>query len=306
MLWLRGLSREAPALILLHGGPGASESALFRHYAAELERHFLVVYWEQRGTGRSFDPDLAPESMTIERFVQDLDEVVELVRSRFAKPRVVLLGHSWGTILGTLYAQRHPEKVSAYVGVGQIASMPEGERVSWEWALARARERGHAKAIRALEEIGPPPHTVDELFVSRHWVEEFGGSFHGDLTTGRMIWAALSTDEASLWDLVQFGRGNRFSHDHLWAEESRLDLTGIVDFEVPVFFLLGRHDWQVPAVVAAAYFERIRAPEKRLVWFEGSGHNPPFEEPERFVATLVEEVLPLAVDVSAGPAANAR
>jgi pimeloyl-ACP methyl ester carboxylesterase len=120
-LWFRGVSDANPPLILLHGGPGASESALFRRFNAELEQHFLLVYWEQRGAGRSFHSDIPPESMTIEQLLSDLNEVVELVRRRFHQERVVLLGHSWGTILGTMYAHRHPQKVAAYVGVAQIA-----------------------------------------------------------------------------------------------------------------------------------------------------------------------------------------
>lgn len=95
-IWFRGLDRGQPAVILLHGGPGASESALFRHYNSGLEHDFLMVYWEQRGTGRSFHPDIPAASMTIEQLVRDLDEVVDLVRRRFGKERVVLLAHSWG------------------------------------------------------------------------------------------------------------------------------------------------------------------------------------------------------------------
>jgi proline iminopeptidase len=131
-IWFRGLSQSNPALILLHGGPGTSESALFRHYNSALEEHFLVVYWEQRGSGRSFHPDIPPESMTIAQFVRDLDEVVELVRRRFDKDKVVLLGHSWGTVLGTIYVFQHPHKVSAYAGIAQIADMPQARRQSYE------------------------------------------------------------------------------------------------------------------------------------------------------------------------------
>lgn len=93
-IWFRGVNTANPALILLHGGPGASEVALFRHYNAALEQHFLMVYWEQRGTGRSYHSDIPPDSMTIAQFLRDLDEVVELVKRRFDKDKVVLLGHS--------------------------------------------------------------------------------------------------------------------------------------------------------------------------------------------------------------------
>lgn len=295
LLWFRGLSTDNPALVLLHGGPGASENALFRHYNAELEKHFLVVYWDQRGAGRSFDPGIPPQSMNLEQFVRDLGEVVALVKGRFGKQKVVLLGHSWGTAFGLIYAHRHPEDVAAYVGVGQVADMPEGERASYEWALAQAQQRGDRKAVDELERIGPPPHDVDEMLVSRHWVERFGGSFHAGLSTGSLIWAALQTTEASWYDLILFGRGNRFSLEHLWPEFSRLRLVReYTSFRVPVFFLLGRYDWQVPSVVAADYFREIAAPEKHLIWFENSAHNVPFEEPEAFNRVLIEQVAGLA------------
>lgn len=147
-LWIRGEDAGNPALILLHGGPGTSESVLFRHYDALLEAHFLVVYWEQRGAGRSYHGDLAPQSMTVSRLVQDLDELVELVRSRFKKRTVILLGHSWGTVLGTIYASMHPDKVAVYIGIGQVADMPSGERLSYGYARDQAILRGDHRALR--------------------------------------------------------------------------------------------------------------------------------------------------------------
>lgn len=293
-LWFRGLDVTKPALILLHGGPGASEAALSRHFNADLEQRFLMVYWEQRGTGRSYRSSIPPDSMTIAQFVSDLDEVVELVRQRFSKDKVVLLGHSWGTAIGILYADRFPDKVAAYVGVGQVADMPEGERLSYEFARAEAARRRHGDAARDLERIGLPPHTVDDMLTSRKWVERFGGAFHGELSTGKLIWSALRTDEANLVDLIKFGQGNRFSLKHLWGEFRRFAIDdSLVSFETPIVFFLGRYDWQVPAVLAASYFERIQAPYKRLVWFEHSAHNPPFEEPALFNRTLVEVLEPL-------------
>jgi proline iminopeptidase len=288
-LWFRGLDVRNPAIVLLHGGPGASETALFRHYNADLERSFLMVYWEQRATGRSYHDNIPPETMTIDRFVRDLDEVVEIVRRRFQKDRVVLLGHSWGTAIGIIYAARFPEKVAAYVGVSQVADMREGERLSYEFARSEAARRGNRSATKALARIGAPPHTVDEMLTSRKWVERFGGSFHGDLSTGTLIWAALRMDEANLIDLIKFGQGNRFSLKHLWNEFREFDADDrLTSFRAPIFFLLGRHDWQVPATLAERYFEKIDAPQKRLVWFEQSAHNPPFEEPALFNRTLIE------------------
>jgi pimeloyl-ACP methyl ester carboxylesterase len=295
-VWLRGTARSNPPLILLHGGPGASEPALFRHFNSELEQHFLVVYWEQRGTGRSYYADIPPQSMTIDQFVRDLDELVDWVRQRFGKDKVFLLGHSWGTVPGTIYAYRHPEKVAAYVGVAQIADVPEARRLSWEFAISEAKKRGNTGAISDLEAIGPPPYSsVDELLATGKWIERFGGVFHVGLSTGKLIWAALGTDEANLVDLVKFGQGNRFSLVHLEDEISRLSLrANYRSFRVPVFFLLGRYDMNTPAVLAEQYFDTIEAPCKHLIWFEKSAHNPPYEQPDEFNKVITENVLPVS------------
>lgn len=285
-VWFRGVDIHKPALILLHGGPGASEAPLFRHYNSELEKHFLVVYWEQRGAGRSYHGDIPPESMTIEQFVSDLDELTELVRRRFHKQQVTLLAHSWGTIPGLIYAHDYPEKVAAYVGVAQIANFSEGERRSYEWALARAAEKGNQEALEELEAMAPAPDSVDDELLKGRWVENFGGVFHQPMSTWTLIRAALGTDEATLLDLVKFGRGNRFSLENLRPEYHAVDLTRYREFELPVIFILGRYDWHVPSVAAAEYFAQLQAPKKRLIWFEESAHNPPFEEPERFVNVL--------------------
>ena len=181
-IWFRGVSRSDPALIPLHGGPGTSESALFRHYNSALERHFLVVYWEQRGTGRSFNSAILLRTMTIAQFLRNLDEVVELVRHHFGKDKVVLLAHSWGTVLGTIYAARYPEKVSVYVGIAQVANVPQGRRLSYDFTLSEAKKRNNAKAVSELMAIGPPPYdSVDEKLTTGKWVERFGGMFRADL-----------------------------------------------------------------------------------------------------------------------------
>ena len=117
----------------------------------------------------------------------------------------------------------------------------------------------------------------------------------GGLSTGKLIVAALRTDEASLRDIALFGRGNDFSLHALRPQYSRIDLTQYRNFSVPIVFILGRHDWHVPSVLAAEYFQQIQAPRKMLFWFEHSAHNPPFAEPRAFVSTVVKYVLPLAV-----------
>jgi proline iminopeptidase len=295
-IWFRGVDVQKPAIILLHGGPGISESALFRHYDAALEQNFLMVYWDQRGAGRSYHAEIPRESMTIDRFERDLDEVVDLVRRRFGKDKAILLAHSWGTVLGTIYAHQHPEKVAAYVGVAQIANFSDGERLSYEWVMAQATEQQNNAAISELQAMKPQPRSVDDELTKGKWAEKFGGVFHQDLSTWKLIQAALSTDETNLVDLMKFGQGNRFSLESLRPEYAKVDLIRYRSFKVPIVFFLGRHDWHIPSVLAERYFNIIDTPCKRLVWFEESAHNPPFEEPEKFIQVMLDEILPLAAE----------
>lgn len=290
---IRGQSLANPPLILLHGGPGFSDTAFFRRFNAPLERSFTVVYWDQRGTGKSFAGKIPRSSMTVEQFLADLDQLVEVVSKRVGKRRVAILGHSWGTALGVLYAARFPEKVAAYVGTGQIGDSLAGEAASYTFALAEARRLNNRKALEELRVIGPPPHTASELWTQRLWLNRFEGSL-----SARALWNAgrifLGAPESSIFDLPNLVRGFRFSIDAMWAEVSRIDLARDVPaLQMPVFFFLGRHDHWVPSAVSALYFDALTAPSKRLVWFEESGHEPFADEPAKFNALMEELVRPV-------------
>lgn len=295
---MRGQSRENPPLILLHGGPGFSETAFFRYYLAPLERHFTLVYWDQRGAGKSTGPDVKPESLTVERLLADLAELVELTCQRLGHERVVLFGHSWGSALGVLFAARFPERVAAYVGCGQIGDWARGELAFYDVTLAEARKHGNRRAVRELERMGPPPHSVENLLTARTWLSRFEGRM-----SPRAIWqvlrAVLGTPEASLFEVPQTMRALRATLAAMWPEVTKLNLHELApSLAIPVFFLLGRRDHWVPADVSQAYFEALRAPSKQLVWFEESMHEPFVDEPDKFNATMLELVRPVCVRAS--------
>ncbi len=292
---LRGKDDTAPILIWLHGGPGMDATGMWRRNNAALEDEFVVVYWTQRGTGRSWSKDISPDSMTLEQFVSDLDELIDIVRQRFGAERVVLAGHSWGTNVGVAYVQAHPDKVSAYVGVSQVVGAAEGERRSYEFALSEAKRRANAKAVAELEGIGPPPYEIDALLLQRKWLSEFGGDWHKPRSLPQLMWESFGASEMTLLDGVHFWRGSEFSLEALesdinaanWRRDARA-------FDVPVFIAAGRHDHNTDADLQREYFDEIAAPSKHFEWFENSAHSPPFEEPEAFNAFMVEHVLPVA------------
>jgi pimeloyl-ACP methyl ester carboxylesterase len=289
---IRGRSRANPPLILLFGGPGMPETGFFRFFNAALEDVFTVVYWEQRGSGRSFARSIPRSSMTVERFVADLDELVDTVRDRLGSEKVVILGHSWGSVLGGLYSHRFPEKVAAYVGVAQIGDWPAAEASSYAYAVSKARLLRDRKAMRKLRAIGPPPYDWRSLMSERMLVQRLDGQL-----SARTLWAmaqVLRATEVSIVDLPDLIRGFRFTLDAMWAEASVLNLVELAPaLQIPVVFFVGSNDHWVPAETSVAYYDSLTAPSKRLVWFEESGHELFADEPAKFNASMVELVRPV-------------
>jgi len=290
----RGRDRNAPILLVLHGGPGAGEFAWFRAFNSDLEDDFVVVHWDQRGAGKSFDSATPAATMTLEQYIADIDVLVDHLRAKFGRSRIALLGHSWGSLLGTIYVSRHPEKISGYIGTGQIADMRANEAHSYAFALSEAQRLGNEKAIRELEEIGAPPYGIEQTMVQRGWLDVFGGGLmHEHTSLLSLAWTALSVPEFNLLDLIALVRSALFSMEHLWSQISDVNLDKTyLDFDVPVFFLLGRFDHQTPSTLAEAYFHALHAPDKELVYFEQSAHAPPWEEAELFSDVMSRIVKP--------------
>lgn len=292
---VRGENIKNPLLVILHGGPGFSDTTFFRYFNSSLERKFTVVYWDQRGTGKSFHKSIPRSSMNVNQFVSDLDELVKWICKRVNKNKVTILGHSWGSLLGVLYAAKFPKKVSAYIGCAQIGDWSEGEMATYNYALLKAKQLNNLKAIKQLESIGPPPYDADAVFKERILVQELDGqmSIKTMASMGKM---ALRVKETSIFDLPGTISAFRFTMNAMWHEVSTLNLLKLVPvLKVPVFFFLGKKDHWVLPQTSKSYFNKLFAPVKKLVIFENSGHEPFVDEPEKFNKEMLDLVRPYTV-----------
>ena len=300
-LLTRSADRSAPVLLWLHGGPGGAERPLFRYFNSELENHFVVVYWDQRGAGRSFDPKADPHRLTIAQHVVDLDAVVDHLRHSLGQDRIILMGHSWGAALGLLYAQAHPDKVSAVIGVNPVVSTREAQQAEYDFALAEASRRKDNGALAHLRKIGPPPYKkVGQLLAMERLVEGYGGVFHKEPRRTWIMARAIFSGLVMPWEIPRLIHANNVSLEAMNEELLGLDLArSIPSVDVPVLFFLGRYDRHADGKLAATYFATLCAPVKRLVWFEKSAHNVPFEEPRLFNVTVVRELQSIGVGLAA-------
>lgn len=293
---IRGRDVRNPVLLYLHGGPGSSELPLVRHFNAVLEDHYIVVLWEQRGAGKSYSPFIPASTMTIEQFLADGHQLVNVLRKRFNKEKIYLVGHSWGSVLGLTLAHRHPGLFHAYIGIGQAVDFIEGEKISLRYALDRARELNNAGAIAQLEALKGYPslkgHWLRDVFTQRRWLGEFGGVLYGKQGMQSLFFVERPP-EFSAFEFVPFFLGSLRSLKLLWPQ---ILLNGdfrknVPELQVPVYFFTGRHDYNVPFALTEEYYSRLRAPRKTLIWFERSAHMPNFEEPEKFNDLMIHRVL---------------
>jgi len=289
---LRGRNVANPLIVWIHGGPGISETPLLRHYNAALEDRFVVVYWDQRYAGQSLDPfGPKPTHEDVSEYVSDLDALILRLRARFHRDKVVLIAHPWGTFPGILYAEAHPGHLFAYVGIEQVADSPESERRSRAFVLAQARMHHDADDVARLVK---PPGNDSLIYTPRDLLEKYGGSFHANVGIGTLALITARASEANWRNFAAVALNADFNMPAIRESSNAVLDERHTRFSVPVFFVSGRYDHQVEASLSYRYFLRISAPEKRFVWFEKSGHAPPFEESERFNAWVTHVVLPLA------------
>jgi len=296
---VRGEDRSNPVVLMLHGGPGSSYvpfTLSFRTW----EKYFTVVQWDQRGSGKTFGRNEGkPGDMTIDRMAQDGIEVAEFICKSLHKNRVILLGHSWGTILGVPMVQRRPDLFYAYVGTGQIVDMARNEKVSYDMVLERVRASGDTKAIKNLEDIGRPPYKdMRSWFVKQKLIAETAPAIaDGIFLEENFYTAALFAASYSLKDSYDFFAAIYYSGTKLMGELMSYDAKRLGGkFETPMFFFQGESDVNTPTELVDEYFSTIQAPEKELVLLKDCGHMAVFSKSDVFLKELIARVRPLAAD----------
>jgi pimeloyl-ACP methyl ester carboxylesterase len=291
---IRGQNRDNPVLLLVHGGPGFATSFVGRDFLYAWTRDFTLVRWDQRGAGKTYGRSgpLGP-GITIDRMAQDGVEVAEFLRSKLHKPKIVLVGLSWGSMLGVKMAKARPDLFYAYVGTGQAVNQYKYKKIAYDQILSEARRRHDRKAIRQLEENGPPPYEIGRKEgVHTKWATAFEP---GQPSLWEGLSLVLFDSPAGPLDAADFVRGLLDSDDYFRQEQKSLDLPSLgTDFALPFFVFQGAVDMVTPVPPVQDYVERITAPRKELVLIANAGHNVIATRSDEFLQLLLERVRPLA------------
>ncbi|WMM23901.1 alpha/beta hydrolase [Tissierella sp. MB52-C2] len=282
---IRGKDTSNPVLLFLHGGPGYPQISFARRYEKRLEDSFVVVNWDQRGSGMSYSSNIPKESMNRGQFIEDTKELIDYLCEKYQKEKIYLVGHSWGTELGLYVIDKYPEKVAAFISVGQVVDGIESEVVSYDYVLEMANKNKNQKAMNDLVRIGRPPYknTVSDTATQRRWLSKYGGVERKVNTLKYIVLGSIFSPEYTGIDGIKFALGNKFSADTMWGHNKDLDfIRDMPEVKVPIYFCAGRYDYNTPSVLTEEYYNQIIAPKKEFIWFEESAHFPIFEEHEKF------------------------
>lgn len=297
-MFIRGKDRTKPVLLFLHGGPGMPEFAVSEGFPSVLEDYFVVCWWEQRGSGLSFDAGMPAETITDEQLISDTLEVTSYLRTRFGQDKIYLLAHSGGTFLGIQAAARAPELYRAYIGVAQISRQLESEKLAYDYMLKQFAAARNTEMVAKLERIPLPE--LDTMPVAYRALRDEAMHILGIGTTHTMksvvtgVFLPVMLSRAyTLGEKIDMWRGKwSVASTNMWNQILATDLTAVVPaLEMPVYFMSGTFDYTVSYALAKSYLETIQAPVKGFYTYEQSAHSPLFEEPERMREILEQDVL---------------
>jgi pimeloyl-ACP methyl ester carboxylesterase len=277
--------------IVLHGGPGQSE-AHFAYYLSGNWGFCNMVYYDQRGTGKTQSKNRTKaENITIDKLISDLKQTIKYIKRKYNTEKIILLGHSWGSILGTQYILKYPTDVACYVGFGQIADMLRGEKTAFDKLAKLVAKSGNARDVAKLDILNGYPYKTDLMKTSLK-VRKLQGKYGLTVNYREMFKKVLKSPIFQLRDFLPFVNSLKTNRNltNLLFTYSVWDTTS---YNLPIYYILGRDDWQVPSVLAAEYFDKITAPKKAMFWIENAGHLTDIDNPKAFnsaLAAIVENL----------------
>ena len=268
---IKGTNGSNPVLLFLHGGPGNSAMGYAERFTNELQKHFVVVQWDQRESGKTAKLNKSDKALTVAVMEEDAIEMINYLRTRFAQDKIYLMGHSWGGFLGLTVAAKHPELLKAYMAISPMVYQIESERLSLDWLINKANKDHNPKALEELAGVHIPFQNADQLYYHRNWLARAMGT------------KFPSKAYVEVWGKKWLSLFNQASQVNFFAIAPEITC--------PIYFFVGRKDYQTHFKLTEDYYKVLKADKKQLFWFENSGHNLNLTEPKKMQEIIINEIL---------------
>lgn len=274
---IKSADTTKPLLLFLHGGPGESVMTVADTFTMKLQQEFVVVQWDQRGSGKTAEANPSTAPFTLATMYEDTYEVTQYLLKRFKQKKLYLVGHSFGTILGFYMADKHPELLHAYIAISANINAMESEQLNLEKIKLKAGETHNEQAIKELSTVKIPYENWEQMFYTYKWMWTFDGK--------------LSKPE-DVEELKAFAKewGTKWLTIYNEVERQNFFKT-LPSINCPVYFFVGRTDFQTNFAVTEKYYNALKAPKKKLYWFEKSGHNVLFSEPDLMQEIIIQQIV---------------
>ena len=274
---IRGKNTKNPVMIFIHGGPASPMGYVSAYYQRELEAELTIINYDQRGCGRTYFANNCNANSNIDLLVDDLNKIVEYAKERFGKEKVIIAGHSWGTVIGSIYIQKHPENAICYIGISQITE-DEQKLTNLINKMSKVKEYNDM----SLDDLGQLVSITSKYIACE-------GEMSG---LSQMITGITSPDmnfDDMKWFMSQMNTEKFFAQNKEIMEYAFFGFdidTLSKTYNVPVYYLAGKGDYAVCQKDAEAYYESIEAPDKAFYWIENAGHSMFMDNPKVYCDTI--------------------
>lgn len=292
-LYIRGQEKSNPVILILHGGPGSPLTPIIYTYQDGLEKDYTVVNWDQRNSGKTYylnNPDEVYDTLSMDRMLEDTKEIIEYLNKRYNKDKIIILGHSWGTALGTEFIKRYPELVSAYIGVGQMINAVGRDRYAFETTREAIINAGASKDLEIIEGLdgyllGDKNFTVKAFSTYRGLSNKYLGRLP-DKTLKMIIFSPYYTVREDLYFLNSSFKIHKPLMDYLTYNYDARKLG--IEYKVPVYYIFGDSDYITPTKIAQDFFLTINAPKNEIKIIKNAGHMTMLDNPKDFINAVLE------------------
>lgn len=298
---IRSKNISNPVLLFLHAGPCLSETGLMRNLNPELEEHFTMVYYDMRGSAKSYKLfQNYKKTYTTKNLLQDIHEITLHLKNKLKKNKIGIMGHSFGAGFGALAVSTYPNDYSIHIGLGQPSNILRQNKETYDWVINSAKSDNNLSAVKSLNkaygywDITDKKEFFSKMMIHKKWVGHYGGQIVGKTDFIPFMMDNLLCDEYTIFDFIPYFLGMLAGGPASFEMMTKTDLKKQANiFKAPIVFITGRQDYNLGPAVLEDYFNSIEAPYKKMYWFDDSAHFPHVEEIDLFQTIMIKEILPI-------------